>query len=150
MSLPNPYCEVARLAIHKQTLMEALDAVRDQIKGHCADLNLPFTVEIDNQAVTVRKPQYRDGIPQTHVTPLIKGCMSTADKERYARKPEDDTDYQEGLNYSHMRDEPGKMCPDGGTCHHACGEMCWRVKTCVPLSSSGWDDWPEEIKRIHG
>src|SRR5271169_2258178 len=42
--------------------------------------------------------------------------------------------------------EVTKTCPDGGTCHHSCGEMCWRVRTCAPLSDSGWEDWPQEIK----
>ena len=37
-------------------------------------------------------------------------------------------------------------CPDGGACHHDCAESCWRVSTCLPLSGSGWDDWPEPIK----
>lgn len=40
-------------------------------------------------------------------------------------------------------------CPDGGTCHHGCEEKCWRVRTCGPLSASGWEDWPEEIKEQH-
>lgn len=32
-------------------------------------------------------------------------------------------------------------CPDGGACHHDCGETCWRSQTCAPLSSCG-DIWP--------
>jgi hypothetical protein len=39
-----------------------------------------------------------------------------------------------------------KTCPDNGVCHHSCGEMCWRVQTCAPLSDTGWDDWPQEVK----
>lgn len=40
-----------------------------------------------------------------------------------------------------MTDRP--TCKDGGTCHHDCrpGE-CFRVRSCLPLSSSGLpDDW---------
>lgn len=37
-------------------------------------------------------------------------------------------------------------CPDGGACHHDCADSCWRVQTCAPLSASGWDDWPEEVR----
>lgn len=39
-----------------------------------------------------------------------------------------------------------RQCPDGGACHHECEQSCWRVATCAPLSASGWEDWPEEIK----
>lgn len=37
-------------------------------------------------------------------------------------------------------------CPDGGHCHHECTDSCWRVHTCVPLTASGWDDWPPEVR----
>jgi hypothetical protein len=35
------------------------------------------------------------------------------------------------------------ICPDGGTCHHACdeGSTCWRSTSCMPLSAYG-DRWP--------
>ena len=39
-------------------------------------------------------------------------------------------------------------CPDGGTCHHDCGEhggKCWRVGTCEPLTGvflkNRWPRW---------
>jgi hypothetical protein len=37
-------------------------------------------------------------------------------------------------------------CPDGGACHHDCGTSCWRVATCLPLSASGWKDWPAKVR----
>ena len=40
-------------------------------------------------------------------------------------------------------------CPDEGYCHHDCETRCWRVGTCVPLSASGWDDWPTDVKDAH-
>jgi len=30
-------------------------------------------------------------------------------------------------------------CPDGGTCHHECGEACWRVGNAAPLAPH--QDW---------
>lgn len=42
-----------------------------------------------------------------------------------------------------------KRCPDDGACHHNCGASCWRVGACAPLSASGWEDWPAEIKLRH-
>lgn len=38
-------------------------------------------------------------------------------------------------------------CPDGGTCHHWCGQSgtCFRVAACAPLSGVyPADEWPEE------
>lgn len=41
-------------------------------------------------------------------------------------------------------------CPDGGTCHHQCGEKCHRVATCEPLSGVfPGDTWPEGIHAQH-
>jgi hypothetical protein len=40
-------------------------------------------------------------------------------------------------------------CPDGGTCHHDCKARCWRVTACAPLSITGWEDWPPEVKALH-
>ena len=40
-------------------------------------------------------------------------------------------------------------CPDNGKCHHECELRCWRVQSCLPLTISGWEDWPESIKRQH-
>lgn len=67
-------CDIARLAIRKQTLMRELDEVRHEIKTQCAGLELPFAVEIDGMAVTVKSVQYHDALPQTQVLPLHKGC----------------------------------------------------------------------------
>jgi hypothetical protein len=67
-------CDIARLAIRKQTLMRELNEVRQEIKVQCKGLDLLFAVEIDGMAVTVKQPQYHDTPPQTHVLPLHKGC----------------------------------------------------------------------------
>jgi hypothetical protein len=41
-------------------------------------------------------------------------------------------------------------CPDGGTCHHECGESCFRVQSCGPLSGVyPGDTWPVDIQRDH-
>src|ERR1035438_4257767 len=40
-------CDIAHLAIRKQTLMRELDEVRHEIKTQCAGPDLPFAVEID-------------------------------------------------------------------------------------------------------
>lgn len=38
-------------------------------------------------------------------------------------------------------------CPDGGTCHHACGHACFRVRTSGPLSGVyPGDRWPFEVR----
>ena len=43
-----------------------------------------------------------------------------------------------------------KTCPDGGTCHHHCWRMCFRVLTCEPLSGVYPDDqWPAEVAAEH-
>jgi putative component of membrane protein insertase Oxa1/YidC/SpoIIIJ protein YidD len=39
-----------------------------------------------------------------------------------------------------------RSCPDDAACHHDCTLSCWRVATCAPLTASGWDDWPDEVK----
>lgn len=44
---------------------------------------------------------------------------------------------------------PGTECPDGARCHHQCNLTCWRVRTCLPLSASGWEQWPREIVIQH-
>lgn len=67
-------CDIAHLAIRKQALMRELDEVRHEIKTQCVGLDLPFAVEIDGMAVTVKQPPYHDAPPQTHVLPLHKGC----------------------------------------------------------------------------
>lgn len=49
-----------------------------------------------------------------------------------------------------VSDEHWKWDGDDGTCHHYCDKNrtgCWRVFNAAPLSASGWDEWPEEIKR---
>ena len=37
----------------------------------------------------------------------------------------------------------GHQCADTGKCHHACKKVCFREKSCVPLSIATWlnDDW---------
>lgn len=39
-------------------------------------------------------------------------------------------------------------CPDSGTCHHDCAEICHRTRCCGPLSFTGWDDWPTPIEGV--
>lgn len=43
-------------------------------------------------------------------------------------------------------------CPDSGTCHHDCGDSCFRVVCCAPLGIARYpgDRWPENIRRIYG
>lgn len=42
--------------------------------------------------------------------------------------------------------ELGSTCPDGGRCHHACTESCYRVAHAGPLSGVfPGDEWPIEI-----
>lgn len=43
------------------------------------------------------------------------------------------------------------MCPDGGTCHHACATFaCDRVRHCSPLPGVfPGDGWPEFIRHDH-
>jgi hypothetical protein len=67
-------CDIARLAIRKQALMRELDETRHEIKTQCRGIELPFAVEIDGMAVTVKPAQYHNTPPQTHVLPLHKGC----------------------------------------------------------------------------
>jgi hypothetical protein len=37
----------------------------------------------------------------------------------------------------------GETCGDGGTCHHQCGDRCFRRDGCSPLRISGisMEDW---------
>lgn len=47
--------------------------------------------------------------------------------------------------------EPSRACPDGGTCHHGCGKVCFRVRFCGPLSGvSPGDVWPEAVRQAEG
>lgn len=48
--------------------------------------------------------------------------------------------------------ERGRLCPDGGSCHHGCGAReCYRVQACGPLSDVyPGDDWPDAVKRAFG
>ena len=40
----------------------------------------------------------------------------------------------------------GRGCPDGAKCHHLCGQTCWRVVTCGPLSGAFPDNmWPANV-----
>jgi hypothetical protein len=51
-----------------------------------------------------------------------------------------------------MSNETNAGCPDGGACHHLCGDSsCFRVMHCGPLSAARYPDnaWPAEIKREH-
>jgi hypothetical protein len=42
-------------------------------------------------------------------------------------------------------------CPDGGTCHHGCIAVCFRVRHASPLSGVFPDDtWPAEVMRLWG
>jgi hypothetical protein len=46
---------------------------------------------------------------------------------------------------------PPKQCPDGGTCHHWCGQACFRVMFCEPLSAANYpgDQWPGGLVGEH-
>lgn len=40
-------------------------------------------------------------------------------------------------------------CPDGGFCHRACENGCWRVLNAAPLSGVfPRDRWPQALKEI--
>ena len=39
--------------------------------------------------------------------------------------------------------QPAQDCPDGGSCTHRCGDLCWRSTWCEPLSAHG-DTWPRD------
>ena len=42
----------------------------------------------------------------------------------------------------------GPACPDGGKCHHACTDGCFRVECCEPLSGVFPDNqWPKVDRR---
>ena len=46
--------------------------------------------------------------------------------------------------------KPHSGCPDGGTCHHSCTSVCYRVRCCGPLSGTyPGDRWPAEIRVAH-
>jgi hypothetical protein len=50
-------------------------------------------------------------------------------------------DFLVNLGGMHV-EQLGSRCADGGKCHHACIETCFRKECCVPLSESGLgDDW---------
>ena len=41
-------------------------------------------------------------------------------------------------------------CPDGGVCGHSCQQVCFRVRSCGPLSGVYPDDqWPSQIREAH-
>jgi hypothetical protein len=43
-----------------------------------------------------------------------------------------------------------ERCPDKGACHHWCGQRCFRVQCCSPLSGVFPDDvWPKAIEDEH-
>lgn len=43
-----------------------------------------------------------------------------------------------------------RQCPDGGTCHHDCARVCFRVTAAGPLSGVFPDDtWPENVVAEH-
>lgn len=45
-----------------------------------------------------------------------------------------------------------RTCPDDGTCHHTCPpRLCYRVRTCEPLTGAMPDDtWPADIRAGFG
>jgi hypothetical protein len=61
--------EMAGLCIRKQQLRAEVDVINFRLKQ--CDLELPFAVEVDGNAVMVKKPQYRGGVPQVTVVPLL-------------------------------------------------------------------------------
>ena len=60
------------------------------------------------------------------------------------RTPEDNVINIEGLYHRrNQAEEALRKCPDDGTCHHDCQHnVCFRVRTCAPLSLAG-DTWLE-------
>src|SRR5689334_16823604 len=51
-----------------------------------------------------------------------------------------------------MSEPERQECPDGGRCHHACGnDPCFRVQCCGPLSGVYYKDrWPDAVRIAHG
>lgn len=46
--------------------------------------------------------------------------------------------------YGHSPVVQTPQCPDGGTCHHDCGDDCYRVENAAPLSGVfPGDRWPD-------
>ena len=65
-------CDIGRLVVRKQGLMDELAEVRHEIKTQTRGMTLPFAVEIDGKVVTVKAPlSYRD-MPITSVIDIVK------------------------------------------------------------------------------
>lgn len=61
--------EFARLVIRKTELDAELKAVREVIKR--CPFELPFALKIDDNIVSVKPPQYVNGMPKVEVIPLL-------------------------------------------------------------------------------
>lgn len=77
-------------------------------------------------------------------------CGSSAGDSCFMRRPPWDVcmwPHRERLHAASETPElGGRLCPDGGSCHHNCpNESCFRVRYCVPLSHTGAEDWPSDI-----
>jgi hypothetical protein len=67
-------CDIARLVVHKKALQTELEEVRHEIKTQCQSIELPFAVEIDGYAVTVKPAPYSGATPITSVMKLYCNC----------------------------------------------------------------------------
>lgn len=63
--------DLARLVIRKRQLDVELRGVRAEVKKRARTVKLPFAVEVDGNAVMVKKPQYPEGMPLVEVVPLL-------------------------------------------------------------------------------
>jgi hypothetical protein len=67
-------CDIARLVVRKQQLLDDLTEVRRELKIQCRSVDLPFAAEVDGMVVTVKKPVYPGDMPQTSVVPFHGQC----------------------------------------------------------------------------
>lgn len=63
---------LAELVVEKASLDERLKSVRYEVKKLARTVKLPIAVEVDGNAVLIKKPPYSEGMPQTVVVPLLQ------------------------------------------------------------------------------
>lgn len=61
--------ELAKLVIRKTELDAELKAIREVIKR--TPLKMPFAMQIGDDIVSVKRPQYFGGMPKVEVIPLL-------------------------------------------------------------------------------
>jgi hypothetical protein len=96
-----------------------------------------------------------DGGPYWGTVLEVKGPYADGSYEYLVERdsphdPDEPHGYAEWASYHIDRQfQPERpVCPDGGTCHHACpGRSCFRVNNCAPLSGVYVnDEWPLAIR----